>query len=80
LAQKETPAPQMFTGYPVDDHDLVYEAWMRGEFGNRADFRRRNIEKSCQKVRRGVRDVVGIRSGVIADIVKLSDYAARSIG
>jgi hypothetical protein len=51
LAQKETPAPQMFTGYPVDDHDLVYEAWMRGEFGNRADFRRRNIEKSCQKVR-----------------------------
>ena len=27
-----------------------------------------------------VRDVVGIGSGVISDIVKLSDYAARSIG
>jgi hypothetical protein len=27
-----------------------------------------------------VRDVVGIRSGVISNIVKLSDYAARSIG
>ena len=27
-----------------------------------------------------VRDVVGIWSGAISDIVKLSDYAARSIG
>lgn len=38
------------------------------------------LENSSVPHRGAVRDVVGIWSGAISDIVKLSGYAARSIG
>jgi len=41
----------------------------------------RESEREREREREGaVRDLVGIWSGAISDIVKLSSYAARSIG
>ncbi|MBP1290257.1 hypothetical protein [Bradyrhizobium elkanii] len=45
-------------------------------------LQRAALQKQCIRLQQkgAVRDVVGIWSGAISDIVKLSDYAARSIG
>jgi len=80
LPQEEAPPPYLAAVDAVHDQNLVDESWVRGEFGDGADFDGWHTEKTSQQMRNRLRLILSGQiecSALQREIASINRYISK---